>query len=235
MHRTTFVVLALLVGFVAACATGEPDRSALANDDDTCGDRVCDPDETATSCPSDCGMVAQCGDGTCNGSETINTCSRDCDGGGGGGGGGNDGAVCGDGNCNGEETATSCAADCGGGGGGGSCVHDVCTSGDALSSDCDTCAGSVCAGDDYCCTVEWDSFCVDAVTTYCDPSTCGGGGGGGGGTCAHSECTDGVALDSTCSACADALCYWDSYCCTDEWDVFCVDEVVDYCDPGTCP
>jgi hypothetical protein len=55
----------------------------------TCGNGVCDSDETCLNCQFDCGACAPvCGDGVCNGAETCSTCSVDCGGCGGGGGGG---------------------------------------------------------------------------------------------------------------------------------------------------
>jgi hypothetical protein len=61
---------------------------------------------------------------------------------------------------------------------------------------------------------------VDATTdalyaTECNPFCAGG--------CAHSECDTGPPLDSTCSACAAAICAADSFCCDTDWDSLCVD------------
>ena len=45
----------------------------------TCGDGVCAPAETCTSCSKDCGAcVTKCGDGKCEGAETNATCPADC-------------------------------------------------------------------------------------------------------------------------------------------------------------
>jgi hypothetical protein len=74
-----------------------------------CGDQTCNrPDETCTSCPSDCGAcpLPVCGDALCNGTETCESCEGDC------------GycpvePTCGDEACNGTETCSSCARDCG--------------------------------------------------------------------------------------------------------------------------
>ena len=92
-----------------------------------------------------------------------------------------------------------------------------------------------------------------------------GGGGGGGGTvndmamstvhdmamstpdmakpadmvvvsaCAHDECTSGGKLTKTCSACANAVCTNDPYCCSTTWDSFCISDVNTYCTTKTCP
>lgn len=58
-----------------------------------------------------------------------------------------------------------CAA--GSGSGGNSCGHDECTptGGTPLTDGCSACASAVCAEDDWCCTEEWDSLCVDIAET----------------------------------------------------------------------
>jgi hypothetical protein len=43
------------------------------------------------------------------------------------------------------------------------CAHPECEAGAALKTDCSACATAVCTGDDFCCTTEWDSLCVDAA------------------------------------------------------------------------
>jgi hypothetical protein len=79
---------------------------------------------------------------------------------------------------------------------------------------------AVCDKDGYCCNTQsgsWDQICVNLAgqTTGCS-GACGGG-------CAHSECTAGGPLTSSCSSCAAAICAADSYCCTTDWDNVCVD------------
>jgi mannose/cellobiose epimerase-like protein (N-acyl-D-glucosamine 2-epimerase family) len=69
----------------------------------TCGDGVCNGDETCDSCSQDCGECISCGDGVCNGDETCDSCSIDC----------GECISCGDGVCNGDETCDSCSIDCG--------------------------------------------------------------------------------------------------------------------------
>ncbi len=64
-----------------------------------CGNGVCDPGETYTTCPADC---PSCGDGTCASNESVNNCQQDCAG------------TCGDGICNWYfESEYSCHSDCG--------------------------------------------------------------------------------------------------------------------------
>jgi hypothetical protein len=80
----------------------------------SCGDTICAPGETCSTCPSDCGACPYCGDGSCNNGENCTSCSSDC---------GICPSVCGDSICNGIETCSTCPLDCGtcppGGGGGG--------------------------------------------------------------------------------------------------------------------
>lgn len=63
----------------------------------------------------------------------------------------------------------------------------------------------------------------------------GGTGGGGpiGGTCDHGLCETGPVLDSSCDPCVDTICSADDYCCSVEWDVFCVFAAFDTC-PEAC-
>jgi hypothetical protein len=45
----------------------------------SCGDTICNGDETCDSCPADCGICPpECGDGTCDSSESCGTCPADC-------------------------------------------------------------------------------------------------------------------------------------------------------------
>lgn len=47
------------------------------------------------------------------------------------------------------------------------CGHSICETGAAVSSTCDSCVTSICSADPFCCTVAWDSLCVNEVTTIC--------------------------------------------------------------------
>ncbi|KAJ3221962.1 Fungalysin/Thermolysin Extracellular metalloproteinase 5 [Chytriomyces hyalinus] len=48
-------------------------------------------------------------------------------------------------------------------------------------------------------------------------------------TCAHSICSTGIKLTSTCNSCAAQICAADSYCCNNSWDSTCVSEVASIC------
>jgi hypothetical protein len=58
-----------------------------------------------------------------------------------------------------------------GGGGaappGSGCAHDLCQEGLALDPACDPCTASVCAADPFCCTNDWDVFCIEGVALEC--------------------------------------------------------------------
>ncbi|MBW2535487.1 MAG: hypothetical protein JRI55_28600 [Deltaproteobacteria bacterium] len=117
---------------------------------------------------------------------------------------------------------------CGGCGGSSSCAHDECVAGVMLDASCSSCATAVCNDDPYCCNTEWDNTCIDGADALCG-GICYGGSG-----CAHDECVEGVALNASCSACAQAVCAVDSFCCDDEWDVYCVDTAEQEADCNYC-
>jgi len=50
-----------------------------------------------------------------------------------------------------------------------------------------------------------------------------------GGTCAHSDCSTGTKLVSTCDPCVAKICAADSFCCNSSWDSTCVGEVKSIC------
>ncbi len=56
----------------AACAAGAGPSIPGC----TCGNGVCDGEESTTNCPPDCG--SSCGDGVCNGNEHPGSCTADC-------------------------------------------------------------------------------------------------------------------------------------------------------------
>ena len=44
-------------------------------------------------------------------------------------------------------------------------------------------------------------------------------------SCDHDECTEGTPLAADCSACTQAICDLDPYCCSNAWDQVCVGAV----------
>ena len=67
--------------------------------------------------------------------------------------------------------------------------------------------------------------------TSCEPNECPQPEPG----CAHDLCETGVALDPSCDPCVEVICddcdvcAVDAFCCENEWDVFCVEEVGIFC------
>lgn len=107
------------------------------------------------------------------------------------------------------------------------CAHDPCVEGAALSAGgCpDACVAEVCAVDSFCCATEWDALCVSRVLSVCDSMQCDATF-----TCNHSLCEVGAALVVGCDpSCVEALCNVDSFCCNNQWDATCVDEVATIC------
>jgi len=102
------------------------------------------------------------------------------------------------------------------------CAHSICLTGGALTASCDSCATKICAQDSFCCSSSWDSNCTAEVDSICDESCSRI-------TCAHSACTTGGALSSTCDICVGAICAKDSFCCSSTWDSTCVGEVASVC------
>jgi hypothetical protein len=122
------------------------------------------------------------------------------------------------------------------------CVHGICELGGKLNPTCDQCVDDICNDPSnpenvYCCTIEWDQWCIDRVLEYCGDPTCEQ-------ICAHNPCDVGGALDSTCNECTALVCFLDSSCCTDDedpltddWDASCVAKVEQQCgfqcEPGS--
>ena len=110
---------------------------------------------------------------------------------------------------------------------------DACTLCVAQHTDCAAAAGPSCnEGFDQCAG-------TIAAQYACEPTSGAGGGGGAGGeasggggtggagggstgTCSHDECTPGLPLERTCSACATEVCDQDEWCCDFDWDAQCV-------------
>lgn len=129
-------------------------------------------------------------------------------------------ATCGDGTCGVGEDCSLCPSDC------GSCIcHDECEDGPALPETCSACAKEVCLTDPVCCTTQWDSYCRARAEVACDLSCS---------QCSHAKCDMGIALDSGCDPCVEAVCLADPFCCTQGWDGKCVGLVFSQCG-YSCP
>ena len=93
-----------------------------------------------------------------------------------------------------------------------------------------TCCSLVCDADAYCCEIEWDSICAGSAPAIC---------GGGYDVCAtatgdcYTQHTDPGCNDPDC---CNAVCtYYDPYCCTNEWDEYCVAGAGLFCDAIAWP
>jgi hypothetical protein len=128
---------------------------------------------------------------------------------------GNTCSICGNGTCEPGETQTSCPQDCT-----PPCAHEICDPGAALDQSCNTCAGTVCGADPFCCSVFWDRICVQESEGLCG-EVCQG--------CSHDFCVAGEPLAGDCDPCATSVCAADPYCCTTGWDSRCVQESADTC------
>jgi len=167
------------------CAGQALDMCAGCAVDPFCGDGNCDADEDCVGCAGDCGgcqgdccasngsigcndpmcQAAVCAaDPWCCNVNWDNACAA--------------GAAdlcpacapepfCGDGNCDANENCVNCAGDCGG------CQGDCCASNGSVGCNDPACQAAVCAGDSFCCEVEWDGLCAADAEDLCP--ACGGG------------------------------------------------------------
>jgi cysteine-rich repeat protein len=182
------------------CQLNENAESCGSDCPSVCGDAFCTHDENVDSCSLDCSVV--CGDDICSAGENVETCPDDCS------------VVCGDGVCSRQfEHPTSCPEDCPAVCGDGYCTHDEDV--DSCSRDCsEVCGDGICSsstenadacpedcpdvcGDDFCSSSEDALICPEDCSAVC-----------GDGWCTHSENPDRCPED--CSAvCGDDLCTHD--------------------------
>jgi hypothetical protein len=90
-----------------------------------------------------------------------------------------------------------------------------------------TCCDTVCSIDVFCCDTFWDSVCVGEATSLCE-----GCGNPTAGDCCGPNGTP-YCDDADCCA---AVCAFDSFCCSVEWDQICAEETIGVagCDCTTC-
>lgn len=161
----------------------------------SCGDTLCNGDETCATCPADCGECpAFCGDGLCNGDETCATCEADC---------GACPAICGDASCNGEETCETCEIDCGECP--SPCGNTICDPFETCKTcpiDCGACP-AVC-GDDLCNRDETCNSCPQDCGEC--PIFCGDAACNGDETCSTCEADCGKCPSPPPSSCGNKIC-----------------------------
>jgi hypothetical protein len=239
-------------GTCGTCPTGQTCSSAgqcVSTCTPSCSGKTCG----SNGCGGTCGT---CSTGqTCSSAgQCISTCTPSCS-----------GKACGSDGCGGTCGTCPSGQTCNSVGqcdASGGCAHPICSTGTKLTSTCDSCAGTICALDPYCCQVEWDSVCVAEVPSVCGQScgtctpacggkACGSDGCGGTcgtcpsgqtcsisgqcastGTCPHAICSTGDKLNPGCDPCVAKICAKDQWCCLGSWDSYCVDEVSSVCGKG---
>lgn len=74
------------------------------------------------------------------------------------------------------------------------------------------CCTTVCAADPFCCNNSWDSLCVNQAIASCNG-------------CGHPDAGDCCSANGTpfCNnrTCCEAVCAFDPFCCTNQWDGIC--------------
>jgi hypothetical protein len=111
--------------------------------------------------------------------------------------------------------------------GGSSC----CIPNGGLGCDDPVCQDAVCAVDPFCCSIAWDTICAGEAASLCG-DLCGGGGG----TCPPSSndcCFPGSGPGCADTACCEAVCAVDGFCCSVAWDGICAGEAGSLC-PDLC-
>ncbi len=86
-----------------------------------------------------------------------------------------------------------------------------------------SCCATVCATDQYCCDVAWDSFCASEAAGLCTDGfpACQVGIG----SCQIPRTSGGCGTVDCCNTVCDS----DPFCCINEWDASCVDEANSMC------
>ena len=129
---------------------------------DTCGNGICESNETSVSCPSDCTIVSGCGNGVCDAGETSQTCPSDCA----------VASTCGNGVCDEGETYATCSLDCSRG---AVCGDNVCDEGESTQTCPSDCPRVVRCGDGVCDSSENRQTCPTDCAPVCGDGLCEGG------------------------------------------------------------
>jgi hypothetical protein len=130
--------------------------SCAAFGDDTCGNGICEADETSLTCPADCG-AGTCGNGICDIGENVANCEQDCSGG-----------ICGNAMCEASENTVTCPVDC-------FCGNNTCDTGESDVTCPADCGAGTC-GNGICDATENATTCPQDCTTSpeCGDGICNG-------------------------------------------------------------
>ena len=85
------------------------------------------------------------------------------------------------------------------------------------------CCETVCAIDQFCCEVRWDTVCGQAATEVCGPCERVCGYTDPANPAARACRTAHVQPGCSDAVCCDSVCYIDSFCCSVSWDFTCVE------------
>lgn len=127
-----------------------------------------------------------------------------------------------------EFNSCGCKLECG-----DPCAYTCCEAHFGPACNDAACCTIVCASDQYCCDVSWDSVCASMAREHCYaedeacPLLCGAANGG-------SCCTQHPLGGCNDEACCESVCGIDFYCCQVQWDFTCVELVAAECDPDLC-
>lgn len=208
-QNLNFRCQSVAAGYGVCIPCGNPLKACGKSDEPPPGSGKCEHEVCAAGSPldpscGDCAKAVCSADAYCCTTEWDNVCVKAVD----------------------QLCTTTC-----GGGGGSKCDHGPCEQGGPMSPQCSPCVEIVCKEDPYCCNQasgEWDNLCVDRAASKAEcASQCQG-------ACAHDECSAGAALVSSCSPCATKVCADDPFCCSTEWDSWCVDGAKGVAECG-CP
>lgn len=172
--------------------------SSCASGGDSCGNFICEADETSVTCPVDCGGVT-CPNGVCDIGENAVNCELDCSGG-----------ICGNALCEASENTVTCPVDC-------VCGNNTCDTGESAATCPQDCGGGTC-GNGICEATETATNCPAdcSVNPECGDGVCNG-------TETAATCPD----DCGGSVCGDGTCDADEDAATCPADCGCTDPICD--------
>lgn len=152
-------LLFCISGFILSSGCADDSGSTMVS---TCGNGICDLNETSVSCPLDCVVASGCGNGVCDVGETPMTCPSDC----------TIVSTCGNGECDEGETYATCALDCSRG---AVCGDNVCDVGESTQTCPKDCPRVVRCGDGICDSTEKRQTCPMDCAPVCGDGVCEGG------------------------------------------------------------
>ena len=160
------------------------------------------------------------------------------------------GVPCGSGDANNYVATLTCGGACVPPACGGETTGDCCVASATPFCNDAACCEAVCAADPFCCSNSWDGICAGEAAGICwqicgpdcdltcpegalsEAEACGADTNGG---CnappagSSNCCTAWLGLGCDDVTCQDTVCSFDPYCCSVQWDGFCVTEATSSC------